>query len=443
MILTELNSAKITNTKKMNILMMTNTFTPHVGGVARSVQAFTNGYRKRGHRVLVVAPEYENMPEKEMDVIRIPAIQHFNQSDFSVVLPIPGFLTSAVEKFRPDIVHAHHPFLIGGTALRVAHTLMLPLFFTHHTMYEQYTHYVPADSEPLKRFVMDLSTRYANLCDRVFAPSESVASILNSRGVETPIDIVPTGVDCEKFGRGSGPGFRMAVDIPEDAFVVGHVGRLAPEKNLQFLAEGVADFLKTESRGHFLVVGQGPSEKMIRNLFSDKGIAHRLHFTGSLDHPLLTSAYRAMDVFAFASKSETQGMVLTEAMAAGLPVVALDAPGAREVVTDQYNGRLLYSGSVDQFASALRWTASLSPEQMYRLRQGAKKTAQVFSMDRSVEKALGCYQTMLKKMPAHRHDEFNKWTTAMRLVKTDWDIIKELTGAAGAAFGAEDAKKEE
>ena len=121
--------------------MMTNTFSPHVGGVARSFQSFTNGYRKQGHRVLVVAPEYENMPEKEVDVIRIPAIQHFNRSDFSVVLPIPGFLTSVVEKFRPGIVHAHHPFLIGGTALRVAHTLELPLIFTHHTMYEQYTHY--------------------------------------------------------------------------------------------------------------------------------------------------------------------------------------------------------------------------------------------------------------------------------------------------------------
>jgi 1,2-diacylglycerol 3-alpha-glucosyltransferase len=131
---------------KMNILMMTNTFTPHVGGVARSVQSF--------------------------------------------VLPIPGFLTSAVEKFRLDIVHAQHPFLIGGTALRLAHTLELPLVFTHHTLYEQYTHYVPADSRPLKRFVIDLSTRYPNLCEHVFAPSESVASILIQRGVETPIDVV-------------------------------------------------------------------------------------------------------------------------------------------------------------------------------------------------------------------------------------------------------------
>ena len=97
----------------MNILMMTNTFSPQVGGVARSVQAYTEAFRQRGHRTLVVAPEYENMPADEVDVIRIPAIKYFNQSDFSVVLPIPGFLTTAVEKFRPDIVHTHHPFLKG------------------------------------------------------------------------------------------------------------------------------------------------------------------------------------------------------------------------------------------------------------------------------------------------------------------------------------------
>jgi len=426
----------------MNILMMTNTFTPHVGGVARSVEAFTTEYRKRDYRVMVVAPKFENMPEKEVDVIRIPAIQRFNGSDFSAVLPIPGFLTSAIKRFKPDIVHAHHPFLIGWTALRVAHALEIPLVFTHHTMYEQYTHYVPADSEPLKRFVIDLSTQYANLSDCVFAPSESVASILINRGVETTIDVVPTGVHLERFGRGSGPGFRVAVDIPQDAFVVGHVGRLAPEKNLQFLAEAVVKFLKAESSAHFLIIGRGPSEKAIRDVFLREGVAERLHFAGILDHPLLASAYHAMDVFAFASKSETQGMVLTEAMAAGVPVVALDAPGAREVVVDQRNGWLLYSGSIDQFASALRWAASLSPKQVHRLKQGAGKTAQVFSMDSSVEKALNRYQMLLEKEPAHRHAEFNKWTAALRLVKTDWNVLKGLAGAAGTAFGADSSTRE-
>ncbi len=402
----------------MNILMMTNTFIPHVGGVARSVQSFTDGYRKQGHRVMVVAPQYENIPENDMDVIRIPSIHHFKGSDFSVPLPIPGFLTKAIEKFKPDIVHSHHPFLIGWTALRVAHMHKLPLVFTHHTMYEQYTHYLPGDSKVLKRFSIDLSTRYANLCDQIFAPSESVASILLKRGVETPISVVPTGVHFERFDGGSGPGFRMAMGIPEDAFVVGHVGRLAPEKNLQFLSAAVARFLKAESRAHFLVIGSGPSQKAIRKIFFREGIPGSIHFAGSLDHPLLTSAYKAMDVFAIASKTETQGMVLTEAMAAGVPVVGLDAPGAREVVIDQINGRLLGIESIADFASALEWIAVLDSKQKHKLRKGAVQTAQLFSIDRLVEKALECYETLLEKGPTSRHDKFRAWTASLSLGKS-------------------------
>ena len=424
----------------MNILMMTNTFTPHVGGVARSVEAFTVEYRKRGHRVLVVAPEYENMPGSDVDVIRIPSIQNFNGSDFSVVLSTPGYLTEAIKKFEPDIVHAHHPYLIGGTALRLASPFKVPLVFTHHTMYEQYTHYVPGDSEVLKRFVIQLSTRYANLCNQVFAPSESVASVLHKRGVKTRIDVVPTGVHLEKFARGNGPGFRAALDIPEDAFVVGHVGRLAPEKNLEFLAEAVTRFLKKESRAHFLVVGMGPSEKAIRQIFSREGMAARLHTTGALRHPLLASGYRAMDVFAFTSSSETQGMVMAEAMAAGVPVVALDAPGAREVVVNHRNGRLLHSGAIEEFSSALQWVAALSPEPMQQLKQGAENTAEEFSMGRSADKALALYENLLNKEFVNRHIEYSAWITVLQKIKTEWDVIKGLAGAAGAALNIDALK---
>ena len=108
-------------------------------------------------------------------MVRIPAIQNFNGSDFSVALPVSGLLSDTLDAFQPDIVHAHHPFLLGMTALRIARYRQLPLVFTHHTLYEQYTHYVPGDSPVLQRFAIQLVTRYANLADRVFAPSESIA----------------------------------------------------------------------------------------------------------------------------------------------------------------------------------------------------------------------------------------------------------------------------
>lgn len=194
----------------MNILMVTNTYTPHVGGVAKSVATLTESYRQLGHRVLVIAPEFENMPEYETDVIRVPAIQNFNGSDFSVRLPIPGYVSVSLDEFCPDIVHSHHPFLLGHAALLVAASFDVPLVFTHHTMYEQYTHYVPLDSPQLKRFVVQLATGYANLSDRVIAPSQSLAKILKERGVETTIEVIPTGVDAQKSSQGNGSAYGSA-----------------------------------------------------------------------------------------------------------------------------------------------------------------------------------------------------------------------------------------
>jgi 1,2-diacylglycerol 3-alpha-glucosyltransferase len=420
----------------MNILMMTNTFTPHLGGVARSVEAFTETYRKLGHRVLVVAPEFENMPADEVDVIRIPAIQHFNGSDFSVVVTTPGYLTKAVETFRPDVVHAHHPFLIGGTALRMARAYRLPLVFTHHTMYERYTHYVPGDSEALKRFVMRLSTNYANLCDQVFAPSESVAEVLRRRGVAAPLEVVPTGVDLDRFARGSGAGLRDILGIPRDAFVVGHLGRLAPEKNLDLLGRAICRFLACVPGAHVLVAGHGPSEAAIRTMFDDAGFADRLHLAGPLEREFVASAYRAMDVFAFASTTETQGLVLVEAMAAGVPVVGLDAPGVREVVVDGDNGRLVQTESASDFAAALESVATLDAAARRKLVRNAHATAERFSITACAERALACYRRLSDKRPHPAKEEYERWSRTLRLIEAEWDVLTGMADAAGAAMSA-------
>lgn len=418
----------------MNIVMLTNTFTPHVGGVARSVAAFAAEYRRRGHRVLVVAPEFAHQPADEAGVVRIPAIQNFNGSDFSAVLPVSGLLTEVLDAFQPDIVHAHHPYLLGMTALRVASYRELPLVFTHHTLYEQYAHYVPVDSPAFRRFVIALATCYANLCHHVFAPSESIATLLRERGVEAPIAVVPTGVEVKRFAHGDGSSFRKRMNIPALAFVVGHLGRLAPEKNLAFLAEATAAFVKTDSRAHFLVVGKGPSEAAIRAVFDREGLGGRLHVAGILNDVQLADAYHAMDVFAFASKSETQGMVLTEAMAAGVPVVALDAPGVREVVKDKHNGRLLHEESVSGFRAALQWIADRPAVTQQQLRLGAVVTAEEFSMPHSTARALGIYEVLCEQAFVARPAAYQQWQRIRHLVEAEWNILKGVAGAAAAAL---------
>jgi len=418
----------------MNILMLTNTYLPHVGGVARSVDAFAREYRRRGHRVLIVAPQFEGTPPREEDVIRIPAIQRFNGSDFSVRLPIPGLLSAALADFKPDVIHSHHPFLLGDTAVRIAARYARPLVFTHHTMYEHYTHYVPGDWPRMARFVKRLATGYANLCDLVFAPSESVAAILRQRGVLVPIEVLPTGVEIERFAAGDGQRVRQEAGIPSEAFVIGHVGRLAPEKNLDFLARAVARVVRRHRHAHFVVVGAGPSEAEIRRRFADPRLADRLHLLGPRTGQALADAYHAMDVFVFASLSETQGMVLTEAMAAGVPVVALDAPGAREVVVDGRNGRLLTRPSVRAFAAAVSDIVEASPGTRQALEGEARATAERFSMPRCAEKALAHYANLLAKGPREKPFEDSPWEATLRWLEREWALWTNLVHSARDAW---------
>ncbi|WLQ15813.1 glycosyltransferase [Hahella aquimaris] len=418
----------------MNIVMVTNTYLPHVGGVARSVESFTREYRRRGHKVLVIAPEFPNQPQEEEGVIRVPAIQNFNGSDFSMVLPVPGLLGEALDAFQPDIVHSHHPYLLGMTALRVARYRETPLVFTHHTLYEEYTHYVPADRPLFKRFVVELATIYANMTDRVFAPSDSVARLIRERGVRMPISVVPTGVKLQDFQRGEGGLFRHSVGISQEAYVIGHVGRLAPEKNLKFLAEAVAAFMLLNRYAHFLVVGEGPSEAEMRDVFHRYGLADRLHFAGQLQLPHLADAYHAMDVFAFSSQSETQGMVLTEAMAAGVPVAALDGAGVREVVIDQENGYLIKEPSIVEFIGALQHFGAQSRVERRRMQECARLTAESFSLSATAEAALRHYESLQRLAHISEPETEEQWERVLNLIKAEWNIVKGMAGAAGAAI---------
>ena len=419
----------------MNILMITNTFAPHVGGVARSVELFSRSYRELGHNVLIISPKFKGSSKNETGVIRVLAIQRFNGSDFSVRLPIPAHIISRLDAFKPDIVHSHHPFLLGYTAIRIAHHYQIPIVFTHHTRYEDYTHYVPGDSLALKRFVVQLSSGYCNLCDQVFAPSQSIADLLALQGVTTPISVIPTGVDGTLYATANRSRFRQEHKIPEDAYVVGHVGRLAPEKNLSFLGRAVRRYLLKNEQAWFLVVGNGPSTAEIKTLFSESELNRRICLTGSLSGQELVDAYHAMDVFAFSSKTETQGMVLVEAMTAGIPVVALDASGVREVVHDRVNGCLLNSEDEEAFSAALHWIFTCNPNQRNSIIRKVRKTAAQYSIEHTAANALQNYQSLVKKKYTRKDISDSVWEKALEKVKTEWKLIHNTTGAAQVALG--------
>lgn len=417
----------------MNILMVSNTYTPILGGVERSIKTFAEAYRRKGHRVVIVTPSFKGQPSRERDVIRVPSIQNFSGTDFSLRLPIPGVLSRKLKHFHPDIVHAHHPFFMGDTAVRVAMKHRIPLVFTHHTLFEQYTHYLPLLRRPAaEKFLVTLATGYANLCDAVFAPSLSLAKLIRAHGVRTPIAVVPTGIPVRRFSRGSRHRFLEAHRIPAGSFIVGHIGRLAKEKNLMFLCRAVAAFLNQEPNARFVLAGGGPMEQQVLQFFARGHLQRRVHFVGALHGQDLIDAYRAMNVFAFASHSETQGLVLAEAMAAGTPVVAVDAPGVREVMLPGVNGWMIAKDDVAKFAGALRAAARQSWRERLAMRRRAQESAGRFSTDLCATRALKLYAALRGRR--WREPSTKVWERAAHRIRVEAGLFKRTAKATTKAL---------
>lgn len=426
----------------MNICMFTNTYTPHVGGVARSVACFEADLRRLGHRVLVVAPTYPGMPSDETEdhVLRVPAIQNFNGSDFSARIPLPFLVSRKIDAFSPDIIHSHHPYLMGETALRVAGSRHLPLVFTYHTLYEEYVHYV-LQSKSMQRYIIRFATAYANFCTSVVAPSDSVAELIRQRGVDVPIEVIPTGIDFEAFQQGDGALFRKKTGIGENVPLIGHVGRLAPEKNLVFLSLAVKRHMRENTETRFLIVGDGPDLKQIQAAFDRENMGDRLVLTGKLTGEDLINAYCAMDVFVFSSHSETQGLVIAEAMAAGAPVIALDASGVRDVVSDNENGRLLPSdASAEAFANTISAFFS-DPDQGRAWHDNALETARRFDRLAMAEQLSQLYSKTLQK-PLKSGAEYDSmlgpWENLLDGIKVEWDLLSSKVSAIAESIGFEE-----
>jgi glycosyltransferase involved in cell wall biosynthesis len=331
-----------------------------------------------------------------------------------------------MKEFSPDLVHSHCPFFMGDFALRLSRQHAIPLVFTYHTMFEQYVHYWPIQNQGVERFIVKLAAGYSNLVDQVIVPCD---------GVKTPMEVIPTGVDLGRFLKGDGKSFRQRNKIPPDALVIGHVGRLASEKNLQFMTNCLVESLQREPRAHVLVVGEGPSKIMIQAAFKEAGLGKRLHLPGVLHYQQLVDAYFAMDVFAFASLSETQGIVLVEAMAAGVPVVALDAPGVREVVDDRRNGRLLEEMDLESFVEALLWVLGRSSEELKTIKQTAKKTAQKYPINSDAKRMLEIYEKIRSKRAVSRGKKNSSQYLSLWRMKAEWDLYRNyIRSAATSVF---------
>jgi 1,2-diacylglycerol 3-alpha-glucosyltransferase len=374
----------------MKILMATNSYAPHIGGLEKSISIFAEELENRGNTVRILAPDAQGEAPDEARVFRVPALRNIGDGNYSLRIPGPGMVEQAVGAFRPDLIHTHHPYVMGGSALRLARQLGTPLVFTYHTMYEKYAEALPFSGPVLRRLSVEYPLRFANLSDHVIAPSRSLRSMLIERGLTVPSSVVPTGIEVARFRNPEIGGLRERLNIPEDAFVIGHLGRISAEKRVVELAKKIAAFLAEDSTAHMVLTGDGPQLDSVTAVFRKCGVEERFHATGALTGDDVVAAYHTMDVFTFASDSETQGLVLAEAMAGGLPVIAVEAPVVGEIVEDRVNGRLV--SDFESIPAALRWFRELSQARRDDLSSEAVRTSDEYTVDRSVEALIEIYE---------------------------------------------------
>lgn len=402
------------------VVMFTNTFSPMVGGLERSVADAHRYLNSNGHFCRVVTPGFRGAKTSGAGILRVPALTGVGEQDFSVPLPAINRLECWMEAIEPQVVHAHQPFLLGDTAWQVAQLRRIPLVFTHHTLYERYAHYLPLEEDRARRLLIELTTQYANRCQLIIAPTVSVRSLLLERGITTPIEVSPSGIDLGLYSNGSRIRGRNHLGLsPEDA-VVGHLGRISQEKNMDFLTDAMIRVLLARPRTKWLLVGNGDALAAIRQRFTDAGLGNRLLTPGVMEGSAIADAYSAMDVFAFASKTDTQGLVLAEAMAAGVPIVALDAPGTRDCVTDGHAGRLLpATADACQFADAV---VSLFDDHTRRQlwANHAREVSLQYDIQHCTQRLVALYQQALENFRPQESGETTRWEQLTERLDVEW-----------------------
>ncbi len=339
--------------ENLRVLMVSDVYFPRINGVSTSIQSFRHALAREGVEVALVAPRYGDEPE-EVDIERVPG--WVLPRDPEDRLLRWGQTCRAVDAMAKtvDMIHIQTPFVAHYAGLRAARRLKKPVLATYHTLFEEYLqHYIPfVPSAMLRGATRRFSRGQCNALNAVVVPSTAMHDRLLSYGVTAPLKVLPTGIPLSSFAAGSGARFRAAHGIDPNRPVAIFVGRLGHEKNISFLLHALSQVHRERPDALLLLTGEGPSRGHLEAEVERLGLHNQVRFLGYLDRATeLPDAYAAADLMVFASRTETQGLVLLEAMAAGCPVLGLAAMGTADILLPQRGCRVA-ADDVNDFAKA-------------------------------------------------------------------------------------------
>ena len=373
----------------MKIGFFTDTYTPQINGVVTSIQTFKKQLEKRGHEVYVFAPS----PKQKSDtkkIIRFPSVKFIFQPEMRIAFPYSGEALNIIKKINLDIIHAHDPFSIGLFGMWVAKKYKIPFVHTYHTLYPEYVHYI-WEAKFTKELAKRLSKDFCNNFNLIIAPSTKIKKFLKAWGVSKSIEILPSGVDLKGSTKPSSKLREKYKILPKEKVLI-FVGRLGKEKNIELLIKALKK-VKTPNV-KLLIVGDGPYRSQLEELTEKEHLKDRVVFSGYLPKEEVVLAYKSSKIFIFSSKTETQGLVIAEAMSVGLPVVAVSDLAIADMVKDKKNGFLVKSNSKD-FASKV--DIILQDKSLYnKMSKNSINFAKEFSAEKLTKKLENIYYSLLK-----------------------------------------------
>jgi glycosyltransferase involved in cell wall biosynthesis len=381
----------------MKILFISDVYFPRINGVSTSIETFRHELRALGHTVHLVAPEYLAPGPDETGILRVPSR--------SVPLdPEDRFMSFSwvmrhLEKFRGeqyDLIHIQTPFVAHYLGIKLSKLLNIPCVETYHTFFEEYLyHYVPLVPKKLMRMVAKRFSRHqGNSLNGMVVPSHPMLSVLKDYGITTHAEVIPTGIEPESFVPGDRAGFRKTYNIPEDRPMLLFVGRVAHEKNIGFLLQVLTQVRKALPEILFVVAGEGPARASLEHEAKALGLTDNVKFIGYLDRNTeLNSCYRSADIFIFSSRTETQGLVLLEAMAQGVPVVSTAELGTRDVLKEG-QGVWIAREELSDFSDKIIKMLGAADERK-QLGDKGREYAHGWSAGKQAERLLAFYQTII------------------------------------------------
>lgn len=379
----------------MRIAIFTNCYHPLVNGVVGAVSLLRKGFLELGHQVDIFAPQFDNYVDEEPGIYRYPAVDLTRKVKYPVAIPYSPRISKVLKNLDFDIIHSHHPFVLGPLALKLARSRKKPIVYTFHTQYDQYTHYVPLPAALVKWFSKNQVRRFAQSVDQITTPADTARQILLEYGVTNDIKVIPNPTDLTRFQAANGAWVKKEYGLSKEKVII-NIGRVAPEKNLGLLLQSFRVILSQAPEPvKLMIVGDGPALQGLKQLASELGIAEQVIFTGMVDPKLVPDYLAAADLFVMTSKTEVKPLAQLEALAAGVPIVAVAAAGANDTITNGGNG-LLVAENTEAISGGVLDLA-FKPERLAAFKREALLTAERYSHIRIAEEYLRLFNEVLQR----------------------------------------------